>query len=689
MTDLFLELFSEEIPARFQSSAQENLKSNVYRELIREKLQFDTLESFSTPRRLVLAVKGLSENIGTTTAVKRGPNVSAPDKAIEGFCKSLKIDRSQLFTKEEKKGLFYYANLKTSDKLLSDLILEILTRVINSFPWPKSMRWGSGNFRWVRPLRSIICILHSDTSTNIVPLKFDEVSANNFSVGHRFLSPEKFHVSSFEDYQTKIKQRNVILDRSFRKEKIWNDALTAAFAVNRELVEDDDLLEEVTGLVEWPVILLGKIDQKFLTLPSEVLKVSMREHQKFFSLKNKETDIIDSFITVANISTKDDGKETLSGYEHVLSARLSDAKFFLENDIRKIELEGYLSFANKLKKVTFHNQLGNLFERVERIGDIAKKIAGLLNVDLESTSVAVSLCKLDLVSEIVYEFPELQGIIGQYYAKKAHYDMSISNACYEHYLPKGAFDKVPNELISIVLALADKIDTIMSFWSVGLKPTGSKDPFALRRAAIGIIRILLENDIDLSLATLLSFGQFDFETAELLNFFNERVRVQFDGKGLNADVINSIHIGSYQNLSLKAISIRLYAIQDFVTSDAGKDLIQGYRRAINILSAEEKKDGVEYSLDPQNKLFKENVELKLYEELKKIDKKVTVDLDKNNPIRALGHLSSLKLPIDNFFNLVQINVDNSIMRRNRLCLLNQIKVVMHKVADFSKLGGDG
>ena len=688
MADLFLELFSEEIPARLQYVAQENIKRLVVEELLLAKSNFEAVESFSTPRRLILIIKGLSEKTRPDIEEKRGPNVLAPKAAIEGFCKSIKIERSQLFTRDEKKGQFYYARLKPTGQLNSDLVPEILSKVIKGFPWPKSMRWGSGNFRWVRPLRSIVCILYDDTESKVLPLEFDGIKSGNVSEGHRFLSPNKFKVSSFEDYQEKIRLGYVILDRAVRKKTIRHEASNIAFAVGRELIEDEKLLDEVVGLVEWPVTHMGKIDKDFLALPPEVLQVSMREHQKFFSLRHKETKSIDSFIMVSNIITEDNGISVIKGNERVLRARLSDAKFFWENDLRLIELDGYESFFEKLKKVTFHNKLGSESERIDRISHIALKIAGIIRADLNSTRTASSLCKLDLVSEMVCEFPELQGVIGKYYAKKAGFNDLISDACFEHYLPKGPFDPVPQRPVSISLALAEKIDMICSFWSINLKPTGSKDPYALRRSAIGIIRILLENDLDLSIVELLRLGNNNLDFEDLLDFFNERIKVQLHEKGIKPDVLNSVSTKNYHDLSLKEMSHRAWAIQEFVANESGKDLIQGYKRALNILTAEEKKDGVEYSLDTKKELLSEVPEVALHAQLQGIDKKVIYDLEKAEPKSALLKLATLRQSIDKFFNEVQINSENSIIRRNRLCLLNKIKEVMHLVADFSKIDGD-
>ena len=688
MAELFLELFSEEIPARLQFKAQENLKMLINDELVKAKSHFEAIETFSTPRRLIMVITGLSDKTISLVEDKRGPNVLASQQAIDGFCKSMKVDQSKLFIKDEKKGKFFYMRLETRSQNNSELLPEIITKVLERFPWPKSMRWGSGTFKWVRPLRSVICLLSNELETKVLSLKLNGINSNNVSYGHRFLSPDEFSVSSFENYKEQMRQRFVMIDRQLRKEKIRNDASNAAFAVGLELVEDNALLEEVTGLVEWPEILIGKVERTFLTLPSEVLQVSMREHQKFFSLKNKDSDTIDSFIIVSNISSKDNGKRVVQGNERVLRARLSDAKFFWENDLRRINLNGYEAFSKKLTNVIFHNKLGSEFDRVKRITDIAGSIALLINADAENTKIAASLCKLDLVSEMVYEFPELQGIIGQYYALKAGFNKEIAYACSEHYLPKGPLDDVPQRPISISLALADKIDLISNFWSINFKPTGSKDPFALRRAAIGIIRILLENKIRLSLPSILKLGNKNLDFEDLINFFSDRLRGQLIEKGLRSDVLNSLNLKTFQNISLIEIVQRAWVLQAFVATERGKDLIQGYKRAVNILTAEENKDSCGYLLYSEIDLLEEPSERSLNKNLLTTEEKIGQSL-KNEKINiALEDLSKLRVPIDKFFNDVKINSENSALRRNRLYLLNQIKNVMHMFADFSQIDGD-
>ena len=688
MTDLLLELFSEEIPARLQLEAERTLKKRVTEELLKGSWTFEAAQAFSTPRRLVLAIEGLPEATLPELEEKRGPNILASQQAIKGFMKAINIKSSQLVKKKKKKGEFYFARIQKASQLSEELIPEILSRVVRNFPWPKSMRWGAGTFKWVRPLHSVMCLLSDDTGYKILKLDFDGILSSNISSGHRFLAPDEFSVSSFEDYQSKITKQHVILDRGQRKAKIWNEATTIAFAKGMEVVEDESLLEEVTGLVEYPVVLIGKIDEDFLTLPPEVLKMTMRQHQKYFSVRQKGSTSIQAFIMVANIFSSDDGHSVIGGNERVLHARLSDAKFFWENDLNQLKSNGFDAFAEKLKRVTFHNELGTESERVIRITEIACNISKVLNVDLESTKVAASLCKLDLVSEMVYEFPELQGVMGRCYAKLIGFSDDIADACQEHYLPQGPLDEVPLKPVSIAVALAEKVDMICNFWAINQKPTGSKDPFALRRASIGIIRILLENRLDIPLVKLLKFGNNDLEFDDLINFFFDRIRAHLIEKGIALDVLNSVISNDYKNISLKDTLSRAEAIQTFVTTMSGKDLIQGYKRAINIMTVEENRDGVIYSLEPKYDLMELPSEISLYEKLVQIDENIIQDLKETKIESALENLSYLRIPIDEFFNKVKINSENAIIRRNRLCLLNQIKEVMHRVAHFSEIDGE-
>ncbi|MCB2137164.1 MAG: glycine--tRNA ligase subunit beta, partial [Rhodobacteraceae bacterium] len=506
MPDLLIELFSEEIPARMQAKAREDLKRLVTDGLVEAGLTYAGAHALSTPRRLVLAVEGLTAESKATREERKGPAVGAPEKAIEGFLRATGLTMEQLERREAGKGEAYFAVIEKPGRKAAEIVAEVLESAIRNFPWPKSMRWGAGNLRWVRPLHSILCLLTDEAGAEVVPLDVDGIASGNTTRGHRFLAPEAFSVTSFEDYAAKLKRAKVMLDPEERAEHIWHDATNAAFAAGLEVVEDRGLLTEVAGLVEWPVVLMGKIGEDFLGLPPEVLQTSMREHQKFFSCRNPKTGRIEGFITVANTETADHGATILKGNQKVLSARLSDAKFFWENDLRTVAQTGLEGMAEGLAHVTFHNKLGSQKDRIDRIEALAREIAPLVKADEEEAAKAVQVAKADLQSAMVGEFPELQGTMGVYYAKSAGLPDAVANACKEHYQPLGPSDAVPAEPVSVAVALADKIDTLIEFWWIAELPTGSKDPFALRRAALGATRLFLDNSVRVELLKLINWS---------------------------------------------------------------------------------------------------------------------------------------------------------------------------------------
>ncbi len=495
MPDLLIEIFSEEIPARMQGKAADDLKRLVTNGLVEAGLTYASAGAFSTPRRLVLSIDGLLAASPDTSEERKGPRVGAPEKALAGFCHGAGVSVDDLEIRDEKKGQVYYAVIAKLGRPAADIVGEVLEQTIRNFPWPKSMRWGNGALRWVRPLHSIICILSDDAGASIVPLDIDGIAAGDTTKGHRFMAPKAFSVTSFDDYSAKLAAARVILSASERADHIWNDATNQAFAQGLEVVEDKGLLAEVAGLVEWPVVLMGDIAEDFLGLPPEVLQTSMKEHQKFFSVRNPKTDRIEKFITVANRETLDNGATILAGNQKVLFARLSDAKFFWENDLRTPLAE----MTSKLSNVTFHNKLGTQAERITRIAELAREIAPMVGADVDQVVQAAQICKADLSSEMVYEFPELQGLMGRYYAKASGLPDAVANACEQHYSPLGPSDDVPTEPVSVAVALADKIDTLTGFWAIDEKPTGSKDPFALRHAAVWGLRVVFENGVRVSL----------------------------------------------------------------------------------------------------------------------------------------------------------------------------------------------
>ncbi|MCF6273074.1 MAG: glycine--tRNA ligase subunit beta, partial [Rhodobacteraceae bacterium] len=494
--DYLLELFSEEIPARMQKRAGEDLKKLVTDGLVDAGITYESAAVFTTPRRLCLSICGVLEHSATIREERKGPRVGSPDKAIEGFLRGAGVSREDLVVRADKKGDIYVAEIVKPGRAAAEVLSGVVSDVIRKFPWPKSMRWGASQMRWVRPLHSVLSILGKN-EVEVVPVDVD-VPVGDSTEGHRFMAPGRFSVSGFEDYEAKLKAAFVMLDPAERANLIWHDATNAAFAQGLDVVEDRALLAEVAGLVEWPVVLMGDIAEDFFELPPEVLQTSMREHQKFFSVRNPKTGRIEKFITVANRETADGGATILAGNQKVLFARLSDAKFFWENDLR-VPLS---DMALRLANVTFHNKLGTQAERVARIAALAREIAKDVKADPAQAKQAAEICKADLMSEMVYEFPELQGLMGRYYAEKAGMPQAVANACEQHWQPLGPSDDVPSEPVSVAVALADKIDTLTGFWAIDEKPTGSKDPFALRRAALGVIRLVLENGVRVGLLKL-------------------------------------------------------------------------------------------------------------------------------------------------------------------------------------------
>lgn len=744
MPDLLLELFSEEIPARMQAKAAEDLKSLVTNGLVEAGLTYASAASFATPRRLCLVVDGLSANSPTTTEERKGPRVDAPEAAIEGFLRGAGVSRDALETREDKKGEIYVARITHQGRDAADIIAELVPSVIRNFPWPKSMRWGAGSLRWVRPLHSILCLLTDEAGAGVVPFEVDDIVAGDKTRGHRFMAPDAFAVSSFEDYEAKLKRAHVILRADERADAIWHEASQMAFAAGLELVEDRGLLAEVAGLVEWPVVLMGEIGADFLNLPPEVLQTSMKEHQKFFSVKNPKTGRIERFVTVANRITADEGATILAGNQKVLSARLSDAKFFWENDLR-VAKSDITQWTQSLENVTFQAKLGSQAARIERIAELAAELAPIVGADADQARQAAKIAKADLSSEMVYEFPELQGLMGRYYAAEAGYAPEIAAVAQEHYQPLGPSDDVPNAPLSVAVALADKIDTLTGFWAIDEKPTGSKDPYALRRAALGVIRLILDNGSSLPLGkiitkqirqlrrtgvynSVLEYAQMppelivadDGTTAgeatkirrkvlaevdaqleddsgklfademkfvpSLLSFFHDRLKVHLRDEGIRHDVIDAC-LSMAGNDDLALVVARARAVQAVLSTDDGENLIQGYRRANNILTQAEAKDGVEYRFGADMKFAETDEERALFAALAAAREAANPALASEDFAAAMAALAALRGPIDAFFEKVQVNADSEIVRRNRLNLLHEIVETCGKVADLSRIEG--
>lgn len=686
MPNLLIELFSEEIPARMQSKAADDLRKMVTDGLVEAGLTYAGAAAFSTPRRLTLSIDDLLAESKPVREERKGPATTAPERAIEGFLRSTGLTIDQLEVRDQKKGQAYFAVIEKPGRKAAEVIAEVLEQTIRNFPWPKSMRWGSGPLRWVRPLHSIVCILSDADGNEVVPVDIEGITSSNTTKGHRFMAPDAFTVTGFDDYEAKLKRAKVILRADERADAIWQDATNMAFAAGLEVVDDKGLLAEVSGLVEWPVVLMGSIDEAFLGLPPEVLQTSMKEHQKFFSVRNPKTGRIEKFITVANIETADQGATILKGNQKVLFARLSDAKFFWENDLRTVEREGLEAMGAPLANVTFHNKLGSQAERIARIAALAKELAPVVGADAAEAELAAKVAKCDLSSEMVYEFPELQGIMGRYYAKSAKLSDAVADACRDHYSPLGPSDDVPTEAVSVAVALADKLDTLTGFWAIDEKPTGSKDPFALRRAALGVIRLILSNGLTLKLSDVIAKANAGADSADLLSFFHDRLKVFLRDEGIRHDVIDAcLAMDGSDDIAL--LVKRARALQDMMGTEDGTNLLQGYKRASNILSQAEDKDGVEYSFGADVKFAEGDAEKALFAALDTAEAAIAPAMKAEDFAAAMSAMASLRGPIDGFFEAVQVNSENEIIRRNRLNLLSRIRTICTSVADLSRVEG--
>jgi glycyl-tRNA synthetase beta chain len=706
MPDLLIELLSEEIPARMQARAAEDLKRLMTDGLVEAGLTYAGAAAFATPRRLALSVAGLSGESRAVREERKGPAVGAPEAAVQGFLRSTGLTLDVLEVRPDKKGQAYFAVIEKPGRAAAEIVAEVLARVVREFPWPKSMRWGSGSLRWVRPLQSIICLMVSEAGAEVVDLEIDGLRAGNVTRGHRFMAPGEISVGSFDDYEAKLKRAHVVLRADERAAHILADAQGLAFAQGLELVEDAGLLAEVAGLVEWPVVLMGPIGEEFLGLPPEVLQTSMREHQKFFSVRNPRTGRIERFVTVANIETPDHGATILAGNGKVLAARLSDARFFWENDLRTVREAGLEGMGAGLAAVTFHNKLGSQADRVARIAALAREIAPMVGASPDLAAEAARVAKADLRSQMVGEFPELQGLMGRYYAAAAGLPAEVAAACEEHYAPLGPSDAVPTAPVSVAVALADKIDTLTGFWAIDEKPTGSKDPFALRRAALGVIRLVLGNGVrfglldvfsrNLSLALILTKlfgdvseipkGKSTADDLDLLSFLHDRLKVFLRDEGIPHGVIDAC-LAMPGNDDLTLLVARARALAAFLKTDDGENLLQGFKRANNILTQAEHKDGVEYSFGADPKFAEAAEEHALFAALDTADKAIAPAMAQEDFAGAMAAMAALRAPIDAFFTAVQVNADNQVVRRNRLNLLSRIRAICLSVADLTRIEG--
>jgi len=734
MPDFLLELFSEEIPARMQADAILHLQNSL-----QKSLGVSASEGLVTPRRLAVIIKDLPATQPDITTELKGPKIDAPQVAIDGFLKKNNLSIEQL----EKRDGVYFATTFQKGKPTAEIIKTIIEEILEKFPWPKSMRWGSGSATWVRPLHSILCIFDG----KIVPVEFAGVKAGNIIYGHRFLAPQPIIINKPQEYEITLEKSFVIASRDKRKTLI--ESQIESIAKHESLITKPDLalLEEVVGLVEYPQILVGKIDDKFMDLPPEVLTMVMRSHQKYFALQNQDGSLSSNFLITSNMTTDDKGKAIIAGNERVLRARFADGRFFWDTDRKKPLSE----WAEGLETVTYHAKLGTVADKVKRIGKLASIIYSSLR-EAEATKQsssgsprfarddsalvtrAAELCKADLVTGMVGEFAELQGIMGRYYATAQKEPQQVADAIRDHYKPQGAGDNVPTAPVSICVALADKLDTLISMFAIGEKPTGSKDPFALRRAALGVIRILLENNIRLPLKPIFSCpplavvathkaheklvkkteeklhephkigkylsvsetayedipeGAADKLSASLLEFFHDRLKVQLKDSSVRHDVIDAVIAGDdAKRDDIVRIVARAKAVQEFITTDDGKNLLAAYKRAANILNIEEKKDSRKYSAkELVESALVEDAEKSLVAALNNISKIANL-LENEQYKEAMSMLATLRAPVDLFFEKIMVNVkDNELLRSNRLRLLDRIRMLIDSIADFSKIEG--
>ncbi|MBE0533647.1 MAG: glycine--tRNA ligase subunit beta [Rhodospirillales bacterium] len=692
MAELLLELFSEEIPARMQARAADDLKRLVIDGLKTAGLEFAKAETFVTPRRLTLVVDGLPVAQPDVREERKGPRVGSPEGAIAGFLKAAGIDSLDAceIRSDPKKGDYYVAIAERKGAATLKVLPSVLAAAIAALPWPKSMRWADHTVRWVRPLHSILCLFESGA----VPVVFGPVAAGNVTRGHRFLAPELFAVKDFAEYAAKLRAAKVMLDAAERRAVIKAEAEALTKAEGLTVKADEGLLGEVAGLVEWPVVRMGRIDAAFMDLPPEVLATSMRAHQKYFSTLDKAGKLAPRFVVVANNETADGGVQIVKGNERVLRARLSDAKFFWEQD-RKRTLE---SRVDKLAERIFHAKLGSDRERVSRLRELAKFIAGHVpGAEVAAAERAALLSKADLGSEMVGEFPELQGVMGRYYALHDGEMPAVADAIAEHYSPQGPGDACPSKPLSVTVALADKIDTLVGFFAIDEKPTGSKDPFALRRAALGVIRLIVENGLRLPLMQVfeaargLYAGQGIAQAASLdvkglLEFFADRLKVHLREKGVRHDLISAVFAVGGEDDFVRLLA-RVDALAAFLASEDGADLLIAFRRAANIVRIEEKKDGASYAAGAEAALLKQGEEIELSGKIGEIMPLVADEIRREHFNEAMSILARLRGPVDAFFDKVTVNCDEPALRKNRLRLLSTVRSALTEVADFSLIEG--
>ncbi|MEQ8246056.1 MAG: glycine--tRNA ligase subunit beta [Alphaproteobacteria bacterium] len=687
MAEFLLEILSEEIPSRMQAPGAGSLRAAALDHLKAGGFTWSRADVFWTPRRLTLLVDGLPERQPDTNEERRGPRADAPEKAIEGFLASVNLRRDQLEVRQTKKGDFLFAVLANKGLPTAEYLAGCLPEVMSKVAWPKSMRWGAHTVRWVRPIQSILCLFDGAP----VRFSFGPVESGNVTSGHRFHYPEVFSVASYADYRVKLRDARVMLNAGERESFIAaGDGLDAA----REaltVVEDEALLEEVAGLVEWPVVLTGRFDESFLSVPEEMLLATMRGHQKYFALRRRDGSLAPRFICVANVDAADSGKSIITGNERVLRARLSDAKFFWDQDRR----HSLASRVPQLGDIFFHAKLGGLDEKTDRIEALALQLADRVpGADRDKVRAAARLAKADLVTQAVGEFPELQGVMGRYYALNDGEPEDVALAIAEHYSPKGPADACPQRPISVAVALADKIDTLVGFFSIGETPTGSKDPFALRRAALGAIRLILENRLSIGLREVFAVAarSYDpviakgFDADALMAFFADRLKVYLRDRGVRHDLISAVFALDGEDNLLRA-QARLSALTAFLATDDGANLLIAHKRASNIVRIEVKNDGRAYPGPADPAGLTDDAERVLAQRLSETARASGEAVAQQDFVDAMAHLAALRDPIDIFFERVKVNVENAELRENRLRLLSQICGTLNQVADFSQIEG--
>ncbi len=689
MTDFLFECFAEEVPARMQEGAAQQLHTRIEAALKAARLDFITIETFVSPRHLAARVTGLPDAQPDQTIERKGPKTSAPQAAIDGFLKSTGLSLEQLEKRIIGKDETYFAITHEKGLPTAAALQSICEQILHDFHWPKSMRWGAHSISWVRPLQNILCLF----GTTVVPVQFGHLTANNITYGHRFLAPQAITITSPADYEKQLREAQVIVNRTERADTI-RELATPLLEHHNLQVTDWSLLDEVVGLVEWPTCLIGEFEPHYLTLPPEVLVSEMRHHQKYFALAKKDDTLSNRFLVVANMRNADGGKAVINGNARVLRARLADGEFYWNQD-RNRPLS---SWANDLSGVVFHARLGTIKEKTDRIAALSTLLAVFVpHADLIKTERAAQLAKADLVTGMVGEFPDLQGIMGRYYALEQNEDPEIAEAILEHYLPTGAHSPLPTTPLGITLAITDRLDSLVGLFAIGDKPTGSKDPYALRRAALGIIRIILEHKLRMPLRVLFDkaaaqYAKKIFTTSKdetvdaLLHFFAERLKAMLKDQGIRHDIINAVFNEGAEDDLLK-ITAKARALAAFLATDDGANLLAAYRRASNILTAEEKKDNIRYDDAPKEALFELEAEKTLHKQLETIYKPVKSALDAEDYATAMHQLASLRPHVDAYFEAVMVNADDADIRRNRLYTLNLIRTRMDDVAGFTCIEG--